>query len=555
MEMGMGKTLTSMSHALDNRENGPTLVIVSKTLMGMWKEQGNQFYDGVKILFLHKDYHKGARTPYETIGYNELRKYHLVVTTYDVCVGLYKNMGIEFLIAVKDNGNIIGINHRRKPNLQRAKKTRGVEHIYRYRWNRIIFDESQRFCNPETTVFRAMMGIYADKKWCLTGTPIRNHALDLWSQLRVCGYDGVTKRHWSFDIFAEENLERVLFEGTYERFGIEMPKLHIHDHHVDFEERQETLYQDVLQATQSTFTKSLMKSASYTEVLAMLTYLRQICVAPYILEGDDSKTVERSKDAIREWITDREGPAGIDSPKIRKIVELVKAVPEGEKVLIFSMFTSCLDIASEAISIDCPELLQLTLDGRTSMNDREAIIQEFKSDPTVKVMLVNYRVGSEGLNLTCANHIICIEPWWTFATHEQAISRCWRLGQTKPVHVNWVIMKESVECGIHKMCEEKREIAATFSQLQVTDNKRNKTSGLNMVDMRKLLYTKKTLEPELTINLKPIFNFEGDCPICYEKAENPHTTDCGHVFCKNCIGRWLVTGKKECPSCRTELKK
>lgn len=550
MQMGMGKTLTSLENAVRNRENGPTLIVVPKTLMGEWKSQIEKFYNNVKVLYLHKDYHKGKDTLYDNITFDQLTEYHLVVTTYDVCTSLYKKHDIQRFVIVKDDrGCIVDCNHRSPPSISRAQKTIGVELIVRYSWNRVVYDESQKVCNPSTVAFRSIMGIYAVNKWCLTGTPIRNSGLDIWSQLRVCGYDGVSKNHWTIDIYHEERLNRLIFEGTYEKFAIQMPELHVHKHYVEFEGRQETLYQDILTNAQTTFTESLLKSTSYCQVLANLTYLRQICIAPFVLEGNDNKNVESSKNAIRDWITDREGPAGIDSPKIREIVKIVENIPMGEKVLIFSMFTSCIDIVSSAIEIDCPDLNKVVLDGRSSTKKREKMLEQFRMDPDTRVMLINYKVGSEGLNLTCANHIICIEPWWTFATHDQAISRSWRLGQTKPVNVHWVIMKESVETGILNLCEQKREIAESYSETPTSDQTRTSTSGLNMAEMRKLLYETRSNN---NFGFEHVTDYTGDCSICFDTPDIALKTPCSHVFCKDCIGKWLVD-RRTCPTCRTGI--
>lgn len=606
LKMGLGKTLTALQHSLQaqkiNNEEYPTLVIASKTVMYEWKKQGiEKFYDNINALFLHKDF-MGKNI--KTITSKELLKYNIVVTTYDQCVSACKEHKAEKLICEYGTEGIhkdkvVAIHKPKNPTYK--PKTVGTINIYKFPWARVICDESQRFANPATFTFKAIMAIYAEHTWCLTGTPIRNYDADIWSQLRFCGYDTIAAaRLWKREYFKGQNLKQYVYETDYEKENIKMPARHEYAHYVDMDPDQKLTYEALLVETQNLYEQMLMKFINYASVLAMFTRLRQVCIAPYLIvskkKNKNNAAIQKGidkalvKSKVDKWITDDTGSAGIDSPKIKKIVDIISKVPAGEKIILFSMFTSCLEIVEQAMKIDLPDTCYAFLDGSTTGQERIDILTCFKENPKVTVMLVHYKVGGEGLNLIESNHVICIEPWWSPAVHNQAIARCWRRGQQKPVHVHWIITWRTIEQPILKMCGNKNQLsdfymhdeeynpqpvgltkgamqlllgeALTINMMEelgagyiTGDNVINtghtvsKGYLLGTADPVEAVDTVDTVESADSDSTESVDELDSLCKICFKKNINTAAVPCGHTcMCIGCSAKIMAYNAK-CPIC------
>ena len=493
LEMGMGKTLTSLEHSMRaqkrNREEFPTLVVASKTVMYEWKKEGvEKFYKKIRALYFHKDF-----CDINVLTAKEICSYNIVITTYDQCLSIARQTNAHKYICEYGRsgihkGKVVSIHGRRKPKYTPTKK--GAINLYTIPWARVICDESQRFANPGTYTFKAMMALYGDYKWCLTGTPLRNYDSDIWAQLRFCGYDTITtSKEWKRQEFGAAGLQKYMYKADYKGESIKMPKLIEHNHTVKMDPDQQKTYKALLLKTQDCHERMVMRYVNYANVLAMVTRLRQVCIAPYLLVAERNKDGTFVKDSIQQvssnvdgWIHDRLGSAGIDSPKVKKIIDILSKL-KGEKCIIFSMFTSCLQLVKEAIEIDLGNCYAY-IDGSKTGPERSETLEQFKTNKKVKILLMHYKVGGEGLNLTEANHVICIEPWWSPAVHKQAIARCWRRGQTRPVHVHWITSAKTIENPIRDMCENKCKLADYYLH-----NKEYvpKSVGLSKVELQKLL--------------------------------------------------------------------
>ena len=500
MAMGLGKTITALQHSIrsqtENSEIFPTLIVMSKTLLYEWKNQGiEKFYDNISALYLHKDF---LGEQIKQITGAEIVKHNIVITTYDQCLSASrKNEAHKLVCEYGQEGlhkdKVIAIHTRTKPMYNPYAK--GVVNLYHIPWARVIIDESQRIANPKTYTFKAIMALYAEHKWCLTGTPIRNYDTDIWSQLRFCGYTTITaSRLWRRWHYKQQDLKRYMYEANYKETNVKMPAKIEHTYLVDMDHHQKLTYQALLIETQDWYEKMLMKFISYASVLAMFTRLRQVCIAPFLIvarkknknnvliqQGIDNALIRTKVD---KWVADDYGTAGIDSPKIKKIVEIIEGVPKVDKIILFSMFVECLKIVEKAIQIDLPDRVYEFLDGSTTGRERVDILTNFKEHANTSILLVHYKVGGEGLNLIEANHVICIEPWWSPAVPNQGIARCWRRGQKKPVHVHWVITNKTIEDPILKMCENKEQL----SDFYLHDGEyAPQTTGLTKYEMQKLI--------------------------------------------------------------------
>lgn len=557
LKMGLGKTLTAMVYASMLPQaplpapKFPTLVVASKTVMCMWEQDGfRKFFDShVRVLYLHKDWM--TQVEIDALTRDRIMSYDFVVTTYDVVLNLSRQHP-ETMVDVlvygdahtwgEDPNKVKEVKLRTRHGANRPDWT-GIRVIYGTPWKVVIADESQRFANPKTKTYRAMMGIAGDYKLCLTGTPIRNYKTDLWAQLRWMGYRGITKpQHWRPMYMELHNLRTCILSIDYPDTDIVMPPQHTETHEQEFSDVESKVYKYVLEKAQEALDQMLRRKLNFVCVLALFTRLRQVCIAPHLIttmskrNGKVTDASNYATEVLAEletdeplWniIKDKTGPAGMGSTKIQSILETIRQVPQGEKVLVFSMFTSALDLVAGALDgqtgqkagpptgacsnpivldgdlfdedpepqVAAPEpqvekIGYEQLDGDTK--DRNGTMRRFKEDPNCKVLLITYKVGSEGLNLTEANHVILVEPWWTNAVPDQAMARSWRPGQTKPVTMHDLIMVdttgESIEKHVLTICAQKKAMASTYLGTATTlDESERANSRLNVATLRRIL--------------------------------------------------------------------
>lgn len=519
MDMGMGKTLTALTHALisprpsyDEKHGGdgfPTLIIASKTVMIEWKTNGiERFFDRrVKVLYLHRDY---IGNGIETVTRAQVVKYDFVITTYDMCSSVCRKRAYhEETYELGDShtlmkDKIVSVHCRNRNQADKPNIT-GPSIIYTTPWERVICDESQRFANPDTQTYRHIMAVYGRYKWCLTGTPIRNYTTDIWSQLRFCGYNGVERKQvWirsGFQTMKTHNLTDAILSMDYQGAHIKMPEKNEYDIYVELEGKEKECYERVLKRTRDAYDLMMNGLCDYACILALFTRLRQTAIAPYLLTAESkrekrlTKVQQNDRNAmamlkdiykgkLSSWVYDKSGKAGIYSKKITEIIHVLRKIPPGEKVLIFSMFTSVLDLVAEACQKRVSELKFVQIDGDTKGTSRQTLLRRFREDKTIQGLFMTYKVGSEGLNLTEATHVICVEPWWTNAVHNQAKARCYRTGQKYDVKVHNIYVKDSIEDKVVQICKEKDEMANIM--LDGT-GQRLKSTGLDKYTLGRIL--------------------------------------------------------------------
>lgn len=521
LEMGLGKTLTAITASLiaprpsylsKNGEKGfPTLIIASKTVVNMWKRDGFEkfFTSDVKVLYFHPSFILPLVV--KNMGREQIVKYDFVVTTYDmVCSAAKENDIWKEVCEIGDehtlmHGKIVSIMERKRSQADEPSTT-GKHILFHTPWERVVLDESQRCANPKTFTFKAIMSIYGKHKLCLTGTPIRNYDTDIWAQLRICGYTGIVKHQdWKKQgvwCMKNHNLNTAILSVDYKDTNVTLPSKIYNDHSLILEGMEKRVYDFVIGVTRDVYDMMLMSKANYANVLALFTRLRQICIAPYLitaeskrekLKGKMLKNDEMAKTHLKtlyqegplwEWIKDKNGTAGINSNKMIKLMDILRKIPKGEKVLIFSMFTSCLDLVKYKIEKEYNEFCFDQVDGDTPNNERDSIIDSFNTSHNIRALLMTYKVGSEGLNLTASNHIICLEPWWTYAVPLQAEARAWRPGQNKNVQVYNIHCKNTIEDRIVEICNEKKEMASFFLE---NAEVAKKSAGLDKYTLGRIL--------------------------------------------------------------------
>lgn len=167
-----------------------------------------------------------------------------------------------------------------------------------------------------------------------------------------------------------------------------------------------------------------------------LNKLRQICNSPALLKGESFNA---------------------DSVKLDQIEEILSEVVPGHKVLLFSFFTSMLQLVEERVK--AKEVGYAYLDGKLSQQQRQAAVERFQEDESCRVFLISLKAGGTGLNLTAADYVYILDPWWNPAVEAQAIDRCYRIGQEKHVNAYKIVCKDSVEEKILTLQEHKKQLA------------------------------------------------------------------------------------------------
>jgi len=504
--LGLGKTLSCIAHSLLNplgsqkEDQAPVLVVCSKQVMYEWRSQFAKFFGTeVSVLFYHSEI--VGKKGFLNLTREEMNNYQFLVTTYDVVSGQCKKGSHDSRFRILGARNqILGMKEAEKVE-SKSSKIVGPQLLFKTKFPRFITDESQRFNNYKTLTFRSVMSIEAGYKWCLTGTPIRNYKTDLFSLLRWCGYRGARTAHeWNISMTKKHRLDRFILRMNYQDAGIKLPKCERVDISVELSDKERRAYDYFEEGAKQAFKDYMLGGICYATILAIITRLRQCCTAPFLVcseskrrpkiktrlekRKEEREVIELDKvmDGLASWIKDEDGSSGKESAKIQALIKLLGEVPEGEKVLVFSIFTTSLDLIGRKLIESHPEINYRVIDGSVTGKKRAQYLEEFRTDPKIQVLFSSFKCGSEGLNLAEANHVVCLETWWTFAVPEQAIGRAHRLGQTRKVKVYYLNIENSIEKRMWEMCEEKKKLAE-----EILEGTRVKIPKLGSLQLGKLL--------------------------------------------------------------------
>ncbi len=409
-EMGLGKTVQVLSMLLYEKEKGNTqssLIIVPKSLVFNWVNEINKFTPNLTV-----SVHHGLDRAQKREELN--LQTDIIITTYGTLrndIDLFQNI------------------------------------LFYY----IVLDESQYIKNALSQVAKTAYSLKGSYRLALTGTPIENNSLELWSQFAflnpgLLGDMNYFKSSFTRSIEQEKNKDKAsalknmihpfLLLRKKEMVAQDLPEKQITILYNDMETEQRRIYdywkdkirEEVLQEIQENgVNKAQMK------ILQGLTLLRQICNHPLLI--DESYLGESGKFSL--------------------IVEqLEEIIAEGHKVLLFSSFVKMLHLFRNKF---IQKKIRFSyLDGST--NNRKEVVEEFQADPTIPVFLISLKAGGLGLNLTAADYVFIVDPWWNPAAEAQAIDRAHRIGQTKNVFVYKLITKDSIEEKIVELQESKKEL-------------------------------------------------------------------------------------------------
>ena len=425
-DMGLGKTLEMIAFLSQDKKEMPSLIITPKSLSYNWENEFKQWNPSQQVVVLSLD--KDARRKIET--------------------------------EIKEDKNIIYI-------IPYDSLRSDLDYFKNITFNYCIIDEGQYISNAIAKKTKAIKEISAKHKFALTGTPIQNSLLDLWSifDFIMPGYfrslNQFKKTYGKLDINEEDkkHLERIIspfiLKRKKEDVLTELPGKIIEFKILSMSSEERKLYDANLIQTQKMIHDD--SSRSLVLMLAALTRLRQICVDPStFLEYNEL------------------------SSKLEYTIEtLIQATNKGHKVLVFSSFRQTLEhLEAELIKYNV-SVEKIT--GETSAKKRVELADEFNKKDTIKVMLVSLKAGGTGLNLIGADIVIHLDPWWNVAAEEQASDRAYRIGQDKKVTVYKLVMKDTIEEKVIKLQEKKKNLA------QIVDQNNNEKTTITDEDIRYLL--------------------------------------------------------------------
>jgi superfamily II DNA or RNA helicase len=400
-DMGLGKTAQALAHVLLEKQAGrldrPVLVVLPTSLLFNWQAEARRMAPDLRVLNLHG--------PDRAALFAAMPAHDLVLTTYPLL-------------------------------------WRDIEALAAQPFHLVILDEAQMVKNAASRSARALRQLQSRHRLCLTGTPLENHLGELWAQFDwlMPGFLGDQRSfaaRWRKPI--EENGETVraallaqrvrpfILRRRKQDVATELPPRTEVIQRVQLQGRQRELYESVRVAADKQVRRVLQRqnfAGAQISILDALLKLRQVCCDPHLVKGSEiGADMERAK---LEALTDL----------------LVPLVDEGRRVLVFSQFTELLELIANALS--ALRLPFLSLTGNTSPGQRGKVVQRFQ-DLEVPVLLVSLKAGGVGLNLTAADTVIHMDPWWNPAVEEQATARAHRIGQDQPVFVYKLVVEGSIE--------------------------------------------------------------------------------------------------------------
>ncbi|HNH25104.1 MAG TPA: DEAD/DEAH box helicase, partial [Accumulibacter sp.] len=413
-DMGLGKTAQTLAHLLLEKEAGrldlPSLIVLPTSLIFNWKNEAARFAPMLTILSLHG--------PERKSHFAEIAHHDVVLTTYPLL-------------------------------------WRDAAELMLHRYHLLILDEAQTVKNSRSQGAAVVRQIDARHRLCLTGTPLENHLGELWSQFDFLlpgflGSNHAFTKFWRTPIEKQNDSERrellarrvqpFILRRRKEEVARELPPKTVIIRKVELTGGQRDLYETVRVAMDEKVRAEIANkgfSRSQIVILDALLKLRQVCCDPRLVKAKAAQKVrERAKLELL-------------------MTMLPEQVEEGRRILLFSQFTSMLQLIEKELKAAGLDYLLLTGQSR----DREDLVRRFQN-AEVPIFLISLKTGGVGLNLTAADTVIHYDPWWNPAAENQATDRAHRLGQDKPVFVYKLIVAGSIEEKILTLQERKAELAA-----------------------------------------------------------------------------------------------
>jgi superfamily II DNA or RNA helicase len=412
-DMGLGKTAQTIAHiaieAHEGRLQDPALVIVPTTLVPNWSAELARFAPHLRVVVLHGlDRHEKRRA---------LAGAQVVITTYTVL-------------------------------------TRDIEDMEALPWHMVVLDEAQAIKSSSSKATHAVCRLRTQHRLCLSGTPIENNLGELWSQFAFLmpGLLGTRKsfgRRYRAPIEKDgdparrqalsQRIRPFILRRTKAAVATELPPKHTILRRITLGPEQRALYETIRAAMHDKVLAGIAaRGAAQSKILVLdaLLKLRQVCCDPRLVKLPSAQRIDASS-------------------KLDDLLEMVtEMISEGRRILLFSQFTSMLDLMKPAL--DAARIPFVELRGDTT--DRAEPVRSFEAGD-VPLFLISLKAGGRGLNLTSADTVIHYDPWWNPAVEDQASDRAHRIGQTKSVFVYKLIAADTVEERIVALQERKAALA------------------------------------------------------------------------------------------------
>lgn len=412
-DMGLGKTVQALALLEELRAQGigrPSLIVAPRSLIFNWKAEAARFAPTLRVL----DHHGIDRVK----GSEHFAEYDLILTTY-------------------------------------ATLQRDLPHLAAAELEYVILDEAQAIKNATSQSAKAVKSLRPRHRLALSGTPIENHLGELWSLFDflnpgMLGTARTFSRAFggkSAPLEQREKLARIVkpfvLRRTKQNVALDLPEKDEQTLWVELPEEQRREYDELREHYRGLLLKrverdGLQKSKMY--VLEALLRLRQAALHPALI---DPKRGE-------------EGSAKVDALE----AELAVLAASDHKALVFSQFTSMLDVLEPRL--DKLKIGFVRLDGRSRR--REELVETFQNDPETRVFLISLKAGGVGLNLTAADYVYLLDPWWNPAVEAQAVDRAYRIGQLRRVTATRIVASDTVEEKILQLQESKRALAESIIQ-------------------------------------------------------------------------------------------
>ncbi|MDU5492715.1 MAG: DEAD/DEAH box helicase [Clostridium perfringens] len=433
-DMGLGKTLQIIAFLLSQKKS-KSIVVVPTSVIYNWMDEFEKFAPSIRVGLVHgskskrdkvlRDFKRGLgiKIEEENLKEKSYEKYDVLLTTYGTLKNdekAYENLSFDYC----------------------------------------IIDEAQNIKNPAAQATLSVKNIKSRCNIALTGTPIENNLMELWSifDFVMPGYLFTKERFRERFILDESNLSELkslitpfILRRLKEDVLSELPEKLEKKYLVEMKGKQKQLYSSYVKAIKNQLNENKSSAKSGRDkinLFAYLTKLREICLDPSLVVPDYTG----------------------ESSKLTVVKEIVKDASEsGKKILLFSQFTSVLQKIEEDFKKQ--NISYLYLDGGTSAKERIERVKRFNEDSNIKVFLISLKAGGVGLNLTSASVVIHFDPWWNPAVEDQATDRAHRFGQENKVEVIKLVAKDTIEEKIVLMQEDKRELIQSLMDGKTMDGK------------------------------------------------------------------------------------
>lgn len=399
-DMGLGKTIQTITLLLSNK-NKKSLIITPTSVVYNWKSEFEKFADTLNVGVIHGSVSERKKVK------EDYKEYDVLLTTYGTLRSDY-------------------------------------EWYEDKKFDFCIIDEAQNIKNKKSKITELIKSIKANCKLALTGTPIENNLLELWSifDFIMPGYLYNEERFkGKFLNGDDENLRNLkelispfILRRLKEDVLDELPDKIEKEYLIPMTFSQKQIYNSYMKEVKKKLKENKKIKDNKIVILSYLTKLRQLCLDPSLLIDDFKE----------------------ESAKIKAVKEIIKeTIDSNRKIIIFSQFTSVLKKIGDKLEED--NISYLYLDGSIKAKERINLVDEFNNRDK-NIFLISLKAGGVGLNLTSASVVVHFDPWWNPAVQDQATDRAHRLGQKNIVEVIKLISKDTIEEKIIKLQEEKKEL-------------------------------------------------------------------------------------------------